>query len=113
MAEDTASTPRSLDLESLRSVLLETGHFNVREDAPLIIDKVGDRFRIVPVSLMRRRTLVNMRITDEAGHVLPTPGIRLTQQLDESILLAVTVSVAPELAAQEDVRALLASFEDV
>lgn len=83
-----------------------TVDFNVRDDAPLVSDKVGDRFWIVPISLMRRRTLVNMRITDEIGHVLPTPGIRLTQQLDESILLAATVAVAPDLAGQ-DVRAFI------
>ncbi|XAS65644.1 hypothetical protein VUN84_08435 [Micrococcaceae bacterium Sec5.8] len=58
--------------------------FNVRADAPVVTDKVGDRFWIVPIALMRRRTLVNMRITDEIGHGLPTPGIRFTQQLDES-----------------------------
>lgn len=84
-----------------------TVDFNVREDAPLVVDKVGNRFWIVPVSLMRRRTLVNMRITDEAGHVLPTPGIRLTQQLDESILLAATATVSPTLAEQEEVRAFI------
>ncbi|MCD5341581.1 hypothetical protein LR392_04980 [Arthrobacter sp. AK04] len=78
-----------------------TVDFNVRDDAPLITDKVGDRFWIVPISLMRRRTLVNMRITDEIGHVLPTPGIRLTQQLDESILLAATVTVEASPAQQE------------
>jgi hypothetical protein len=83
-----------------------TVDFNVRDDAPVITDRVGERFWIVPVSLMRRRTLVNMRITDENGYVLPTPGIRLTQQLDESILLAATVAVAPHLAQQE-VRAFI------
>lgn len=84
-----------------------TVDFNVREDAPLIVDKVGNRFWIVPVTLMRRRTLVNMCITDEDGHVLPTPGIRLTQQLDESILLSAIGTVAPELAEQEEVRAFI------
>nr|WP_306631339.1 hypothetical protein [Arthrobacter ulcerisalmonis] len=72
-----------------------TVDFNVREDAPVITDGVGDRFWVVPISLMRRRTLVNMQITDEVGHVLPTPGIRLTQQLDESILLAAIATVMP------------------
>ncbi|WP_205651424.1 hypothetical protein [Arthrobacter pascens] len=84
-----------------------TVDFNVRDDAPLVVDKMGDRFWIVPISLMRRRTLVNMHITDEVGNVLPTPGIRLTQQLDESILLAAAGSVSPALAAQEDVRSFI------
>jgi hypothetical protein len=80
---------------------------NVREDAPLVTDKVGDRYWIVPISLMRRRTLVNMLITDQFDHVLPTPGLRLTQQLDESILLAAILSVDPELAKHADVGAFI------
>ncbi|WP_156135147.1 hypothetical protein [Arthrobacter sp. L77] len=79
--------------------------FNVPDYAPLFVDKVGNRFWLVPLSLMRRRTLVNMRITDENDHVLPTPGIRLAQQLDESILVAATATVAPEPAEPDMVRA--------
>lgn len=74
-----------------------TVDFNVREDAPVVIDRTGARFWIVPITLMRRRTVVNMRITDEYGQVLPTPGIRLTQQLDESLLLAAVATLKPEL----------------
>jgi hypothetical protein len=81
--------------------------FNVRQDAPVIVDKVGNRFWLAPISLMRRRTLVNMQITDEVGHVLPTPGIRLTQQLDESILLAAMMTVSSEVAANVEVRAFI------
>lgn len=81
-----------------------TVDFNVREDAPVITDRVGDRFWIVPISLMRRRTLVNMRITDEIGHVLPTPGIRLTQQLDESLLLAAVATVTPMVHDEKVLR---------
>jgi hypothetical protein len=54
-----------------------TVDFNAREDAPVVIDRTGARFWIVPITLMRRRAVVNMRITDEYGQVLPTPGIRL------------------------------------
>lgn len=72
-----------------------TVDFNVRDDAPVVTDGLNNKFWIVPVSLMRRRTLVNMRISDENGHVLPTPGIRLTQQLDESLLLAAVSTVIP------------------
>jgi hypothetical protein len=78
--------------------------FNVREDAPLITDNAGDRYWIVPISLMRRRTLVNMLITDGQGYVLPTPGIRLTQQLDESLLLAAILSVDPTLTERAEIR---------
>lgn len=74
-----------------------TVDFNVREDAPVVIDRTGGRFWIVPITLMRRRTVVNMRITDEYGQVLPTPGIRLTQQLDESLLLAAVATLRPEV----------------
>ncbi|WP_104164768.1 hypothetical protein [Arthrobacter sp. SX1312] len=82
-----------------------TVDFNVPDYAPLFVDKVGNRFWLVPLSLMRRRTLVNMRITDENDHVLPTPGIRLAQQLDESILVAATATVAPGLDEPDKVRA--------
>ncbi|WP_326962105.1 hypothetical protein [Arthrobacter sp. MP_M4] len=80
--------------------------FNVRDDAPIVTDKVGDRFWIVSIALMRRRTLVNMRITDEIRHVLPTPGIRFTQQLDESLLLAATATVVPD-PADHDLRGFI------
>jgi hypothetical protein len=60
----------------------------VHREAPIFIDADGREKYLVPLSMMRRRTLVNMDLRDEEGHTLTMPGIRLTQQLDQSVLLA-------------------------
>lgn len=65
-------------------------------DAPVLVDEEGRRrFWLVPVSTMRRRTLVNLGITDEDGLSLTTLGLRLTQQMDQSVLLAAAEVAAP------------------
>lgn len=61
----------------------------VREDAPVYQAPGGRRFWLVPVSIMRRKTLVNFHLRDEEGRSIPLPGLRLTQHLDESLLRAV------------------------
>jgi hypothetical protein len=68
--------------------------FVVRPDAPVFKAQGGDhrQFWLVPVSIMRRKTLVNFDLHDEDGNSLPLPGLRLTQHLDESILHAVARS---------------------
>jgi hypothetical protein len=63
--------------------------FLVREDAPVYEASGGQRFWLVPVSVMRRKTLVNFDLHDEDGHSIPLPGLRLTQHHDESVLRAV------------------------
>jgi hypothetical protein len=63
--------------------------FLVREDAPVYQAPGGRRFWLVPVSVMRRKTLVNYYLRDEEGRSIPLPGLRLTQHLDESLLRAV------------------------
>ena len=60
----------------------------VRPDAPVFEDRAGRRYWLVPLSLMRRQTLVNFDLRDEHGESVTMPGIRLAQRLDESILLA-------------------------
>jgi hypothetical protein len=66
--------------------------FVVRDDAPVFKAGDGREFWLVPVSIMRRKTLVNFDLRDEAHDSLPLPGLRLTQYLDESILRAAALS---------------------
>jgi hypothetical protein len=62
----------------------------IPEDAPVLVDP-GDRERkqyLVPVSVMRRRTLVNLDIRDEDDRSVSLLGLRFTQKLDASMLHA-------------------------
>jgi len=63
----------------------------VREEAPLYQAPGGKPFWLVPVSIMRRKTLVNFYLHDEDGNDIPLPGLRLTQHLDESVLRSVAL----------------------
>jgi hypothetical protein len=61
----------------------------VREEAPLFWAPGGKPFWLVPVSIMRRKTLVNFYLRDEDGNDIPLPGLHLVQHLDESVLRSV------------------------
>lgn len=63
----------------------------VREEAPLYRAPGGKPFWLVPVSIMRRKTLVNFYLRDDDGNDIPLPGLRLTQHLDESVLRSVAM----------------------
>jgi hypothetical protein len=63
----------------------------VREGAPLYQAPDGKPFWLVPVSIMRRKTLVNFYLRDEDGNDIPLPGLRLVQHLDESVLRSVAL----------------------
>lgn len=67
----------------------------VRADAPIFVDAEGTQFWLLPVSVMRRRTLVNLDIRDEAGESITMLGLRLAQRLDESVLRAAAVLAIP------------------
>jgi len=76
------------DRHVVREVTIE---LRVPDDAPEFGDgsASGDgRYWLVPLASMWRRTLVNFTMTDEDGKAMTLPGLRLTQQLDQSILLA-------------------------
>ena len=81
-----------------------TVDFCIRPDAPTFRTSDGRRLRLVPLSMMRRRTLVNLSIRSESRDTVPMPGIRFTQQLDESILLAAIAAHHPEIAATRNCR---------
>jgi hypothetical protein len=75
--------------------------FRIRDDAPVFVDDEGGEFWLVPLSMMRRRTMVNFSLSDEAGRAIPMPGIRWQQQLDQSILLAAAAASHPELVEKD------------
>jgi hypothetical protein len=54
--------------------------------------------------MMRRRTLVNLDIRDASGETMTMPGLRLTQQLDQAILLAAAAACDEEAAKNPHVR---------
>ncbi len=84
---------------------------NVREDAPVFVDPRGAEHWLVPLSMMRRRTLVNLDLRDEKGESIMMPGIRLAQQFDESILLAAAATTSPALIGRgSEVREFVRSM---
>lgn len=78
-------------------------HFVVRPDAPILKLSDGRCMYLVPLSMMRRRTLVNFELKDEDGKRLPLLGLRVVQQLDESLLLASAAAVDMKSAADSEV----------
>jgi hypothetical protein len=84
-----------------RSVFRKTTiEFKVRDDAPVfqtgaIDDGPSDTLWLVPLAIMKRRTLVDFHLANEDGTPLTLPGLRLTQRLDESVLLAAAATAGP------------------
>lgn len=90
----------------------------VRPDAPVFVDRQGNEHWLIPLSMMHRRTLVNFHVTDESANPITMPGIRLTQQLDQSVLLAAAAVEADEAVLRdrqlsEFVRDFIAGTKDV
>ncbi len=83
-----------------RSVVREmTIDLRVRDDAPVFVDDADVEYWLVPLTLMRRRTLVDFHIRTEDDEPLAMPGLRLAQQLDEAILLAAAATATRQPAA--------------
>jgi hypothetical protein len=72
-----------------------TVEFLIRPDAPRFA-AADEEFWLVPLSIMQRRTLVNLDLRDENGLAVGVPGLRVNQQLDQSVLLAAAAAAAPE-----------------
>ncbi len=81
--------------------------FSIRDDAPTFVSDSGRRLRLIPLSMMRRRTLVNLELRDEHDDAITMPGLRLSQQLDQSILLAAAAAFDPAVVTNEDLRAFV------
>jgi hypothetical protein len=94
-----------VDLERDRSVSRRTTiELTIRHDAPVFTESDGTRLRLVPLAVMRRQTMVNLDLRDESGGAVTIPGIRLVQQLDQSILLAAAAALDPAAACDPAVR---------
>lgn len=70
-----------------------TVDLRVPDDAPVFVDEAGDEHWLVPLAVMRRRTMVSFHMYDEADKPITMPGLRLVQQLDQSLLLAAAAAV--------------------
>jgi hypothetical protein len=95
----------SVRFERERSVSRRVSvQFVVRPDAPILKLRDGRCMYLVPLSMMRRRTLVNFKLEDEDDTRVPMLGLRVAQQLDESLLLASAAAVSMKSAADPKVR---------
>jgi hypothetical protein len=65
-----------------------TAEFHVPEEAPVFRAEDGQIYGLVPLSVMRRKTLVNFQIRDDAGRPVVLPSLRQSQAITESLLLA-------------------------
>lgn len=73
-----------------RSVNRRTSiEFRVPDYAPVIVDAEGTPVSwLLPLTVLRRRTLTNLDIRDEEDRSVSLFGLRLTQSLDEAMLRA-------------------------
>jgi hypothetical protein len=65
-----------------------TAEFYVPEQAPVFRGDDGQDYSLVPLSVMRRKTLVNFQIRDDEGRPVVVPSLRQNQAITESLLLA-------------------------
>lgn len=79
----------------------------VPDYAPVIVDGDGTPVSwLVPLTVMRRRTLTNLDIRDEEDRSVSLFGLRLTQSLDEAMLRAAAAPIAtgePDDPARDEV----------
>lgn len=72
-----------------RSVVREvTVEFHVPEEAPVFRGDDGQPYSLVPISVMRRKTIVNFQLRDSEGRSVTLPSLRQNQAITESVLLA-------------------------
>jgi hypothetical protein len=87
----------SSDRRLKRSSTIE---LRVPEDAPVIVDGDGEPHWLIPLSVMRRRTLVSLDISDKDGDPITLMGLRFAQSLDETMLRAVARMIQPQPSAK-------------
>ena len=76
----------SSDRRVARSSSIE---LKIPDETPVLVTDDLEPHWLVPLSVMRRKTLVNLELSDEDGRSISMLGVRFTQQVDESMLLAV------------------------
>ena len=62
--------------------------FHVPEEAPVFLGDDGQAYSLVPLSVMRRKTLVNFELRDQDGRPVVVPSLRQNQAITESLMLA-------------------------
>jgi hypothetical protein len=72
------------DLSMMRQVTVE---FHVPEQAPVFRGD-GQTYSLVPLSIMRRKTLLGFELHDKEGRAVVLPSLRHNQAITESMLLA-------------------------
>jgi hypothetical protein len=65
-----------------------TAEFHIPDRAPVFAGDDDQNYRLVPLSMMRRKTAVNFSLRDEDGHSVVQPTLRQNQAITESVLLA-------------------------
>lgn len=85
----------------------------VPDNAPVLVGEDGRKHWLVPVSIMRRRTLVNLDFRDEGGRSISLLGLRFTQKLDEAMLRAAALLSRPGDGGQVLPVELENSIEDL
>ena len=81
------------DRSVVRRVKVE---FNVPEQAPVFRGDDDLAYSLVPLSVMRRKTLVNFELRDEDGRTVIQPSLRQNQAITESVLLACADAVSQQ-----------------
>ncbi len=73
------------DRSVVRRVTVE---FHTPDQAPVFRGDDGQDYRLVPLSVIRRKTLVNFTLRDDCGRSVLVPTLRQNQAITESVLLA-------------------------
>jgi hypothetical protein len=85
--------------------------FRVPDYAPVIVDEDGTPVSwLVPLTVLRRRTVTNLDIRDEEDRSISLFGLRLTQSLDEAMLRAAAAPIdgaAPGAPSPQVIRDLV------
>ena len=91
------------DRSVVRRVTVE---FHIPEQAPVFRGDDGQAYNIVPLSVMRRKTLVNFELRDEDGRAAVLPSLRHNQAITESVLLACADAVLEQAGGRACAHAL-------
>jgi hypothetical protein len=73
------------DRTVVRQVTVE---FYVPAQAPVFLGDDGQAYSLLPLSVVRRKTLVNFELRDDGGRPVVMPSLRQNQAITESVLLA-------------------------
>jgi len=78
-----------------------TVEFYVPEQAPIFRGDDGQDYSLIPLSVMRRKTLVNFQIRDDEGRPVAMPSLRQNQAITESLLLACADATTAGYSSQD------------